>query len=621
MAMEASKSIFTMSDNMRRLLLTILVILSVVSSFAQVTISMEKKGDVYYIPGKINGLPLKFIFDTGASNVYISLTEALFMLKNGYLSDSDFGNTSYSQIANGAIVENTEVLLKEIEIGPVKISNVKAMVSNTLEAPLLLGQSAIQKLGPIQLDGNKLIIANGKDLGSNEQAFKLYNQAYQDVEAGNYEEAITLSLKALEFATDQNLRAYLWDNMAWAYNHSGQKDKAIEALNKAVGEDIMAEQPAYNLGVFLFEENKFSDALRAFNNFIQRHPNSKNKEFLSGAYAYKGYCHAKLGEVKNAEDAYKNSLSIEPSSMAQLGLAEIYMKSNRLQEACPLFKMALEYEPTRLSNVIRWHQYGMCLIGCDRQEEALNAFRKCIEALRTNNENLTWVFQNGDEELKDRYAFIANIGMNAQLMLARLAESPNELITEYEQSYKLPGLKEDFRPMDYLRWVSAYGENVISPIAKKKKIEIIEQGLSQYPYNPDLLFGYSLELDDMDSKGLELLEEILKQEFSYTPIAFDYATVYNNIAWRLCLANKNQEALPYAEHSVKLDSEHDYAWETLGEIYYNLSRYEDCIRAMSSCITLNPTGHKSAYEYRARSYENLGKKKEAKGDWETIKTL
>lgn len=70
---------------MKRFILTISLIFVFLPTLCQTTIVMEKKGDVYYIPGEINGVPLKFIFDTGASNVYLSLTEALFMLKNGYL--------------------------------------------------------------------------------------------------------------------------------------------------------------------------------------------------------------------------------------------------------------------------------------------------------------------------------------------------------------------------------------------------------------------------------------------------------------------------------------------------------------------------------------------------------
>lgn len=54
-------------------------------------------------------MPLKFIFDTGASDVTISLTEALFMLKNGYLKETDFKVSVYYSIANGEIAEGTRI--------------------------------------------------------------------------------------------------------------------------------------------------------------------------------------------------------------------------------------------------------------------------------------------------------------------------------------------------------------------------------------------------------------------------------------------------------------------------------------------------------------------------------
>jgi aspartyl protease family protein len=39
---------------------------------------MQKDGGVYKVPCTVNGLKLEFIFDTGASVVSISLTEAIF---------------------------------------------------------------------------------------------------------------------------------------------------------------------------------------------------------------------------------------------------------------------------------------------------------------------------------------------------------------------------------------------------------------------------------------------------------------------------------------------------------------------------------------------------------------
>lgn len=143
---------------MRKIIL-LFMLFCVSVNFAQTRVFMIDEGNgVYTIPCKVNGIPLKFIFDTGASDVVISLSEARFMLKNGYLNSDDIIGTSYSQIANGQITENTKIILREIEIQGLKLYDVTASVIHELSAPLLLGQSAIQKLGRIQLNGNELTI-------------------------------------------------------------------------------------------------------------------------------------------------------------------------------------------------------------------------------------------------------------------------------------------------------------------------------------------------------------------------------------------------------------------------------------------------------------------------------
>ncbi|RYZ20130.1 MAG: DUF1573 domain-containing protein, partial [Chitinophagaceae bacterium] len=122
------------------------------TSFSQITINMERQGGVSVVPCKVNGLKLKFIFDTGASDVSISLTEATFMMKNGYLGRNDIlGKANYTD-ATGSISEGFIINLREIEIAGLKLYNVRASVVTSLNAPLLLGQSAINRLGKIQLD-------------------------------------------------------------------------------------------------------------------------------------------------------------------------------------------------------------------------------------------------------------------------------------------------------------------------------------------------------------------------------------------------------------------------------------------------------------------------------------
>ena len=160
-------------------------------SLAQVKINMEKDGGVYVVPCKVNGLPLKFIFDTGASDVVISYSEAIFMLKNGYLKAEDIKGTSYSQIANGDIVENTNIILREIEIGGMKIYNISGSISHSLEAPLLLGQSALQKLGTVQVKGNILTIMNAQNskfdyTGLKPNVYKKNEIVFNDGNNGKY---------------------------------------------------------------------------------------------------------------------------------------------------------------------------------------------------------------------------------------------------------------------------------------------------------------------------------------------------------------------------------------------------------------------------------------------------
>jgi aspartyl protease family protein len=124
-------------------------------SGANSVVKMRKAGGVYYVPCKINGTEMEFIFDTGASDITMSLTEAIFLYKQGKLTDKDFIGMQQYQIADGSIHEGAIVVLRKVEIGDWMLSNVKASIVNNMEAPLLLGQSALAKFGKISINYNR----------------------------------------------------------------------------------------------------------------------------------------------------------------------------------------------------------------------------------------------------------------------------------------------------------------------------------------------------------------------------------------------------------------------------------------------------------------------------------
>ena len=194
------------------LVLYTLVIFNNASS--QTVIKMKREGGISIIPCKVNGLNLDFIFDTGASNVSLSMTEASFMLKNGYLSERDILGTNKFSDATGVISEGVIINLKEIEIAGLKLYNVKASIVKNNKAPLLLGQSAIGKLGVIQLDleKNTLTILSGKGSFDFSENYEQRQQVSNNVgfQSNNRVTGIPIKLGNLEVAQYDFPNAMNW---------------------------------------------------------------------------------------------------------------------------------------------------------------------------------------------------------------------------------------------------------------------------------------------------------------------------------------------------------------------------------------------------------------------------
>ena len=123
-----------------------------------VEIPFTKANGVTKVDCTINNLPLNFIFDTGASDVTISQVEANFMFKNGYLSNKDIIGKQHFQTADGSISVGTTIVLKEIQFGGLTLNDVRASVVKSQNAPLLLGQTVLQRLGKIEIDNTQRVL-------------------------------------------------------------------------------------------------------------------------------------------------------------------------------------------------------------------------------------------------------------------------------------------------------------------------------------------------------------------------------------------------------------------------------------------------------------------------------
>lgn len=307
---------------MRKLLFILIMTFLSSISFGQKVIQMERDGGIYKIPCKVNGAKMKMVFDTGASHVSLSESMAEYLLENDYLKREDFKGIGTSLIADGSKVKRQDLIIRDIEIDGLHLRNVEASVIEGQNAPLLLGQSAIQQLGSVTIDGNRLII-NDNSSGLNTEELNKYGiQGEKYWQEGNYLAAIDC-FEILRKHDDLSTYGYMM--LAWSYRDSGihiHLDKAI---------DVGIE------GVRKIDKNPTD------------HKSEKNLyHVLAGAYFNKGddnnalIYYQKCYSVGEKYNLYINDKSEISADLSNIGL--VYLRLRQNEKAIRYFeKCILEY--------------------------------------------------------------------------------------------------------------------------------------------------------------------------------------------------------------------------------------------------------------------------------------
>lgn len=124
-----------------------------------ISVPFKERNGVKYVNVSVNGFGFEMIFDTGCSGTLISVAEANYLYQKGFLSQDDILGVTQSQIADGSIVENMVINLREVIIDE-KIScpNVIATVSANNDAPLLLGNEILNRVAAYAIDNQSKTI-------------------------------------------------------------------------------------------------------------------------------------------------------------------------------------------------------------------------------------------------------------------------------------------------------------------------------------------------------------------------------------------------------------------------------------------------------------------------------
>jgi len=295
---------------MKHIIVLLIALMGCLCVNAEVRIHMEKEAVVYKVPCQVNGLKMKFIFDTGAANVSISSTYAEIMLENGYLVESDFTGTTQSILADGSVIDNAVVNLRKVEIGGQSIENVTALVVLSQNAPLLLGQSVIQRLGRVSIDGDYLVIHNA-NIYTEKDILSFLSKANDLFDNQIYSEALKYYTIVYEYYGDKTDPGVLY-TMSNCCKHLNDEDSALDYLYIAIDLDNGKNQDGILFDIYesLYYLNCLND------NYNRALECAKLMENYAISISEKGQAYANLGEINNLLDNYVQALSYTDKSIA-----------------------------------------------------------------------------------------------------------------------------------------------------------------------------------------------------------------------------------------------------------------------------------------------------------------
>ena len=124
---------------------------SSVASGQGITLDRAPDGH-FYAEAQVNGTPVRFLIDTGASGVALSADDAR-------RAGLPFFSTEFSAVGRGASgeVRGKIVTLDRVTLGGKSVENVSGAILEGSEMSLL-GQSFLGRMGSIEISGDKMVI-------------------------------------------------------------------------------------------------------------------------------------------------------------------------------------------------------------------------------------------------------------------------------------------------------------------------------------------------------------------------------------------------------------------------------------------------------------------------------
>lgn len=107
----------------------------------------------YYLTAEVNGTAVRFVVDTGATEIVLSRRDA----ERSGIDAAGLAFTGRAQTANGAVA-TAPIRLTSIDIGPIHDSNIRAVVNDGQMEGSLMGMAYLTRFARVEFNGDRMIL-------------------------------------------------------------------------------------------------------------------------------------------------------------------------------------------------------------------------------------------------------------------------------------------------------------------------------------------------------------------------------------------------------------------------------------------------------------------------------
>ena len=154
-----------------------------------------------------------------------------------------------------------------------------------------------------------------------QEAWDLFQHAYETQMKGNLEEAVHLYKRSIQCHRTAEAHTFL----GWTYSFMGRLDEAIDECHRAIQADPDFGNPYNDIGAYLIEKEEFDEAILWF----ERAMGAKRYESPAFPYMNLGRVYERQGEWDKAIDSYRQAITLSPNYVvARRALGQLIGKLN-----------------------------------------------------------------------------------------------------------------------------------------------------------------------------------------------------------------------------------------------------------------------------------------------------